>query len=436
MRIRDHARLTRRTVGLLAALLFAGGLAASTAGAVVTRNQVGSFEIAPSVPSAAVDNSSGPSSGDVYLAEGLFGSGKISKFTAAGASTGVTIDGEDTPQESLEFVGFVGAAEGLHFAQIAVDSSAGVNGGDLYVTDVVEHGVVDKFSESGHYLCQITGGEIPSLSECNGVAGSKTPAGSMTPTGVAVGANGDVYVSDAAHDVIDVFGLSGEYITQYADPKEEPGSLAIDAAGDLYVANGPATEPTGMVELSTKTGGSVVPAPELEAFGAGTLAVNRSTGEVIASAIFSSAFTDFEASGTEVATFGEGGTAIAIDEARNEVYTKSFIGKTSGNAIIYGPLALAPNEVTTGAASEVGEEAATLHGHVVPDPRTGGEITECFFEYGTTTEYGKKAPCEQAVPYPAGGEVSAKPSLAPSTSYHFPPRRQGRGQRDLRRRLG
>jgi hypothetical protein len=418
MRMRDRRGLLRFVVGGAAALVLAASLAASPAGAVVTRNQVATalFEDERPTVSAAIDNSSGPSSGDVYRAAGSFGS-EIFKLTATGASTGVTINGAETPQESLQLFGFgAGKAEGIHFAQIAVDSSAGVNSGDLFVADI-GHGVVDKFSESGQYLCQITGTAAPPLSECNGVAGSKTPAGSMIPSGVAVGANGDVYVSDAGHNAIDVFGAGGEYITQYADPEEEPGSLAINAAGDLYVANGPTFEPTGVVELSTEKGGSVVPAPELEAAKVGVLAVDRSTGEVIASPAGGGAIADFEASGTEVATFGEGSSGLAINEARNQIYAKTIFGP---EMIVYGPLVFAPNEVRTAAASEIGEEVVTLHGHVVPDSRSGGEITECFFEYGPTTKYGKTAPCEQAVPQPAGGEVTAKATgLSPSSTYHF-----------------
>jgi hypothetical protein len=412
-----RARTWSRLAGLTAAISLGTGLTASPASAAVSRNQVGAFEVAtengPATESAstAVDNSSGLSSGDLYVAHGLFGSGgKIAKVTATGASTGVAINGSETPQKSFAFLGFT--PNGYQLVQIAVDSS-GVNSGDLYVADT-GHGVVDKFSESGSYICQITAAQTPSLSECDSL-GSKTPAGSMTPSGLAVGANGDVYVSDTAHDVIDVFGPGGEYITQYADPKEEPGSLAIDAAGDLYVANGPFENPTGVVELSTGKSGSVVVAPGLEATAAHAVAVDRATGEVIAG-IPSGAIADFEATGAELGTFGGEATGIAINEARDEIYSSNA---SSLEMVIYGPPVLVPNEVTTAAASEVGEEAATLHGHVVPDSRSGGEISECVFEYGPTSEYGEKVACEQAVPHPGGGEVTAKVKLSPSATYHF-----------------
>jgi hypothetical protein len=411
-----------------AALSLLAAIGAAPASATLSRSRVGSFTTVEGSPiSAAFDNSSGPSGGDLYTAN-LFVEG-ILKFTATGTFTGVKITGAETPQESLVFVG-EGAAGGLHLAQVAVDGSGGLNSGDPYLADT-GGGVVDKFSEEGKYICQITGAATPSVSECDPL-GSKTPGGSMTPSGVAVGANGNVYVSDAAHDVIDVFSPGGAYLTQYADPKEEPGSLAINAAGDLYVANGSASEPTGVLELSTEKGGSVVPDGELETAQDGLLAVDRATGEVMAGPI-GGGVGDFEASGAKLGTFGEeeGALAPAVDDASGEVYAKN--GLFAGEMIIYGPFTLVPNEVTTSPASEVGEEAATLHGHVIPDSRAGGEISECDFQYVTEAQFNELLPsgaernfegaataaCEQAVPQPAGAEVTAKVTLTPDTTYYF-----------------
>ena len=64
------------------------------------------------------------------------------------------------------------------------------------------------------------------------------------------------------------------------------------------------------------------------------------------------------------------------------------------------------------------QTSATLNARVNPDGQT---ITECEFEYGTTTGYGSKAPCGSL---PGSGTspvvVSAKVTgLTPSTEYHF-----------------
>ncbi len=83
-------------------------------------------------------------------------------------------------------------------------------------------------------------------------------------------------------------------------------------------------------------------------------------------------------------------------------------------------LANAPT-VVTGTASEiaesVGELSATLNATVDPN---GADVTECEFEYGETTTYGKSAPC--SVPNPTGTSpvaVSASVSMLPTKVYHF-----------------
>jgi hypothetical protein len=64
------------------------------------------------------------------------------------------------------------------------------------------------------------------------------------------------------------------------------------------------------------------------------------------------------------------------------------------------------------------QTSATLNARVNPD---GENVTECEFEYGTSTSYGSKAPCKAL---PGSGTspvaVSAKlTALTPNTEYHF-----------------
>jgi hypothetical protein len=67
---------------------------------------------------------------------------------------------------------------------------------------------------------------------------------------------------------------------------------------------------------------------------------------------------------------------------------------------------------------QASQTSARLCASVNPN---GGEVSECKFEYGTTTSYGSSAPC---TPAPGSGtspvEVSAEVTgLTPSTTYHF-----------------
>ena len=75
-------------------------------------------------------------------------------------------------------------------------------------------------------------------------------------------------------------------------------------------------------------------------------------------------------------------------------------------------------EFKSKATSLVTQTTATLSARVNPDGKT---VTECKFEYGTSTGYGSKAPCK-ALPGSGSSpvEVSAKVTgLTPNTEYHF-----------------
>ena len=73
---------------------------------------------------------------------------------------------------------------------------------------------------------------------------------------------------------------------------------------------------------------------------------------------------------------------------------------------------------TTEAASAITTTTATLYAKVNPN---GAQVTECRFEYGTSTSYGSDVPCSSS---PGSGQgyvaVSAPVTLlAPATPYHF-----------------
>ena len=89
------------------------------------------------------------------------------------------------------------------------------------------------------------------------------------------------------------------------------------------------------------------------------------------------------------------------------------VGGTSGVGTPRGLGAFKSNAVTL-----LTQTSATLNARVNPD---GQNITECEFEYGTSTSYGSKAPCKSL---PGSGTspvaVSAKVTgLTPNTEYHF-----------------
>ena len=107
--------------------------------------------------------------------------------------------------------------------------------------------------------------------------------------------------------------------------------------------------------------------------------------------------------GTWVTYWWEGGSTIEMSEGMQ--------------AIVQGYNRLAPT-VATGAATSIGQTAATLNASVNPN---GEEVTTCRLEYGTSPSYGSSAPCS---PGPGGGEdavgvAASIGGLAAKTSYHY-----------------
>ena len=93
--------------------------------------------------------------------------------------------------------------------------------GDVYVADE-NHKVIDKFDENGKLITSF-GDTTPTP---NGqLAGTATPAGSFNPAGsyasfpIAVNqATHDLYVADAKHQVVDIFDENGTYLRQIIPP--------------------------------------------------------------------------------------------------------------------------------------------------------------------------------------------------------------------------
>ncbi len=144
-----------------------------------------------------------------------------------------SFDGSGTPAGSF------GKAGG-----VAVDRA-----GDVFVADVANN-VVDEFKLNGsgeyQYACQITGSAVPSASECAGVVGSATAAGSFSfaePAALAVDNStspgdpsaGDLYVVDAGHDAVDKFSSAGAYLGEVGGSFSGLAGVGVDGSGDVWV---------------------------------------------------------------------------------------------------------------------------------------------------------------------------------------------------------
>ncbi len=413
MNVRSIRTATILLVFVLGALLALAG----PVSAKVVHEQEGSFPL-NGINWLSVDNSGGSSSGDLYIGEinsATFES-RVYQTDFSGTPTGVELNGAETPAGSFGFVDFAT----FHVAGgPEVDGSIGANSGDVYVPDTA-NGVVDLFDESGKYICQITGRVTPSASECAGVTSSETPVGGLQPLAVAVDpASGDVAVGDAT-GVVYEFNEAGEFEGEIVDSHiTEPGSLAFDSAGDLYIVNGnPFFGPGDAVKFSPSGVFEDTVATERSSVGVDLgndhVYFGGAEGE-------SSETEEFDSSGNMVSIFGisgfgNGAHSIDVNEATSQVYlTPSF-----GEGQVWSGDIVVPN-VITGGASGVGETDATIAGQVDPAVSEGGTPVEsCEFEYGEDESYGQTALCSPSTPYSTEMNVSAElTGLTPSTAYHY-----------------
>jgi hypothetical protein len=110
---------------------------------------------------------------------------------------------------------------------------------------------------------------------------------------------------------------------------------------------------------------------------------------------------------------GTGGEGLAVDEATDTVF--SSVGGGGGPSTrvveyegVETPLA------TTGEPTAGDEVSGTA------DPNGVGPITECYFEYGTTTAYGEKQNCTEGTPISSKETVHAVlPGLTTEQTYHY-----------------
>ncbi len=397
----------------LAVLLGVFASAAAPAGAAVGYiglcSSLGTALCTPgtAVPSngVAVDNSSGSSAGDVWVASGIeaIPGAKLVKFDASGNLL-LEVNDENIPGSALPV-----------FSERAVKQDAvDPANGDVYLANSgfgQNPGTVTKFDSSGVFQFQITG--------------SETPQGFFKPVGVAVDASGDLYVADREVPVIDKFTSSGKYIEQFASPGAA-AILAVGPEGNLYVGlagqvreysltGAPVNCPGGSNVLTVEGGG-------------GAVAIDPSDGH-----IFASAKTPSEGSivaeydslcatvpnarlGAHEFSPAEVGIGIGVNGTTHNVYASVFQHEF---ALVFGPVTL-PDVVTGAPATSITRSAATVSGTVNPDETS---VTTCEVEYGVTIEYGESAPCSQSLPLegnsPLPVSAELKFSYPPASLVHY-----------------
>ena len=266
---------------------------------------------------------------------------------------------------------------------VAVDNSPSSTGNFYYLTE-----------GSGLYGFDSTGGPLSGF-PVNGFQDS---------CGVATDSAGNAWVGDYGARAVKKYSSSGTSLGSIdVSAAGQPCHLTVDRSNDnLFVA---------------LYGGATYEFKASEGYSTPTLIAPGSTQALTVDA---STHTLYVAEPDEVDAYNESGAlletfatsvgsinGITVDEARGIVYVASV-------RIQILPGVVVP-DVTTG--NQTGN--ATVNGHI--DPAGGGNVTDCYFQFGTDTEYGQTAACDQSTPISSPTDVSADISGAVlgETEYHY-----------------
>jgi hypothetical protein len=421
-----HASL-RATVALASSLAMAAAtfiaLTPATAAAKdthVLRGTLAAGELAQP-QSIAVDQVTG----NIYVADfpaGNASSGVVRKFDSSGSPSNFSALGSN----ALGPFTFAGPGD------IAVDNSAGVNAGNIYIA--TEGQAIRAFKPSGQPANFSASAEYISGNSLTGVPGEPYGfAGHVT-----VDQNGDIYVAEnfghfGLPAAVDIYAPTGQFLTQF-HPHEGPGEgardLAVSSEGDVFLSTGSGSDP----KISEFTPTSF-PVTSSTQYGAPTtvysgseqgLAIN-SADDLYAYAAGQQKLVEFNPAGNQISEFGNlgderisgeaHGLAVGGSGSSERIYITVSAGRFERKVEVFGALVTIP-DATTGAAGPVANTTATITGVINP----AETVASYQFEYGTTSSYGQKAPASPAavgsdnLDHPESAELSG---LQPSTTYHY-----------------
>lgn len=400
----------------------------------------------------AVDNSSGPAKGDIYLSNVT--SSKVQVFSSAGTQIGELEGcGVATDNSGSVYVGSYVQASGNYTVKKYVPSGNPVTEGDFAssMSGLPEACGLAVDSTGSVFLDPPGYGETVTRYEAS-------QFGSLSATGSVIDRYGTTVAIDPSNDEVYVDELtSPEYEHQVAEyvahgqPEEAPlaifahvGPGAITSYsegitvsgfnGDVYVSDG-----NGHVSIFGPLVNETAPAATTgamsnvlaeTAIAHGTVTPNGN--EVAQCEVeygFSTEYGQIAPCAESPAEIGSGSAPVAVHAELSGLYPAAEyhyrVVAYNGGGGGYGSdqtfKTQGPPTVGTGLSSNIAPESATVSGSVIPN---GAELSECKFEYGTTGSYGQSAPCAESASQIGSGtgpvEVHADLSnLQPGTGYHY-----------------
>jgi hypothetical protein len=338
------------------------------------------------------------SNGNVFLNDGTGEGNVLDIFGAEGG----TPSGVASPYQVNGF-SFYEEPSG-----VAVDNAAGSpSKGAVYVTDVGAN-QVKKFVRNG-------GTEL--YEEVQGLTPSELGFGA--PRGAAVDSNGNVYIADFSSRSVYKFSPTGTQLARIdmALGALRPSSIALDAAGDLFVQANNSSVYEYPVNDSGELDRTVF--TRILASGATGVAVNPETNELFIG--LGDHVTQYDATTlVPQQEFGAGvlasTTRIAVNSATGRIYVSDA---GNGNVAVFGTGPEVPGEppaISEEWAEDVAFTDATLKAGINP----GGLPTTYHVEYGKDTSYGEST-SEAQVGF--NEEIHtvgrAIEGLSPGTVYHY-----------------
>jgi hypothetical protein len=374
------------------------------------------------VAGVAIDDSAGPSTGSVYVLE----------ERAAGMKEGaVDVFKPKLNPEAPEVAAEGGFVKRLSGPTLEAPSSVAVSAstGRVLVADSFT-GAVYAYNAEGSYEEKLNGKSSPYGSFAKGALAGDA-------AGVAIdAASGDVYVVEAERQVVSQYSPHGEWKGWIAATPTgdlgSPTSVALGSLGEVYVAD------SAMGEVDRFAAGTIV--PSVETGKVAKSSITRTTA-LLAGTIngegqpseYRFQYGETVALEDESATQGAGTSLQAVSAIAEALYAgRSYYYRIVGedeHGVSYGAVREletrpAVEAVETGPVYELGPEAAVLTGSL----KRGGLVTHYHFQYGTTAAYGDVSPtAPQAVP---AGEsekeekaiktiTTSVSGLAANTVYHY-----------------
>jgi hypothetical protein len=407
--VRSHAKAsTARSIGgrgialAVAAFTLLLLLVPALASAITSRVPLGFSPIDGSGTGVTLHFPSGlavdETNGNLFLNDGT-GAGNVTDIFGA---EGGTPAGVASPYRIAGF-NFANEPSG-----VAVDNSAtSPSKGAVYVTDV-RNNTVKRFVRN----------VATETYEQTGVLAPSDGTDFHEPLGVATDSEGNVFVGDWGSASVVEFSPGGVQLARVdvSASVNRPSSVALDADGDLFVQS----YGSGSVYEYPVNGSGEFEAgvfTQVVAAGATGIAVDTVADQLFVG--LGNHVTQYDATTlAQQLEFGAGRLSETTRIAVNSTTGGIYVSDRGDNTVeVFGGGVKIPG-VSTSPATGVTGKKAILNGVVNPD---GLAVTECRFDYGTTTAYGSSVPCAEAIPNDgADHPVSAALSgLGVNTTYHF-----------------